>query len=81
MGLWIDAGTRYESPESNGVAHFLEHMIFKVRSSYILVVSKHCSYTCMFLDHVGQALQLHRYQLDDAALCGELATTVTRPVL
>lgn len=29
VGLWIDAGTRYEEPKNNGVAHFLEHMIFK----------------------------------------------------
>lgn len=29
VGLWIDAGSRYEDPENNGVAHFLEHMAFK----------------------------------------------------
>ena len=29
VGLWIDAGTRYEEEASNGVAHFLEHMAFK----------------------------------------------------
>ena len=29
VGLWIDSGTRYEDEASNGVAHFLEHMIFK----------------------------------------------------
>jgi len=29
VGLWIDAGSRYETKETNGVAHFLEHMIFK----------------------------------------------------
>lgn len=29
VGIWIDAGSRYEKPESNGVAHFLEHMAFK----------------------------------------------------
>lgn len=29
VGVWIDAGSRYETDESNGVAHFLEHMIFK----------------------------------------------------
>ena len=31
VGLWIDAGSRYESAKNNGVAHFLEHMAFKVR--------------------------------------------------
>ena len=29
MGVWIDAGSRYETPENNGAAHFLEHMAFK----------------------------------------------------
>lgn len=29
VGIWIDAGSRYEKPETNGVAHFLEHMAFK----------------------------------------------------
>jgi len=29
VGIWIDAGSRYETPETNGVAHFLEHMSFK----------------------------------------------------
>jgi len=31
VGLWIDAGSRYENEKNNGVAHFLEHMAFKVR--------------------------------------------------
>ncbi|KAM7484416.1 hypothetical protein LguiA_000425 [Lonicera macranthoides] len=29
VGVWIDAGSRFESDETSGVAHFLEHMIFK----------------------------------------------------
>ena len=29
MGVWVRAGTRYEMPQDNGVAHLLEHMIFK----------------------------------------------------
>jgi predicted Zn-dependent peptidase len=29
LGLWVDVGTRHESPDINGVAHFLEHMAFK----------------------------------------------------
>lgn len=29
VGVWIDAGSRYENPSNNGVAHFLEHMAFK----------------------------------------------------
>lgn len=30
VGLWIDTGSRHENPNNNGVAHFLEHMAFKV---------------------------------------------------
>ena len=29
-GVFIDAGSRYETVENNGVAHFLAHLIFKV---------------------------------------------------
>ncbi|XP_031827376.1 ubiquinol-cytochrome c reductase core protein 1 [Nomia melanderi] len=29
VGLWIDSGSRFESDENNGVAHFMEHMAFK----------------------------------------------------
>ncbi|KAL2918507.1 Mitochondrial-processing peptidase subunit beta [Polyrhizophydium stewartii] len=29
VGVWIDAGSRFETEKSNGTAHFLEHMAFK----------------------------------------------------
>lgn len=29
IGLWVGAGTRFEEPRDNGVAHLLEHMAFK----------------------------------------------------
>jgi processing peptidase subunit beta len=29
VGVWIDAGSRYETAANNGVAHFLEHISFK----------------------------------------------------
>lgn len=29
VGVWIDAGSRYETATNNGAAHFLEHMAFK----------------------------------------------------
>ncbi|KAL7467607.1 hypothetical protein ACHAXS_007847 [Conticribra weissflogii] len=41
VGVWIDAGSRYETPANNGAAHFLEHMAFKGtprRSQYDLEV-------------------------------------------
>ena len=37
VGLWIDTGSRYENEHNNGVAHFLEHMAFKVMLSYKFV--------------------------------------------
>lgn len=30
VGMWIDTGSRYETEQNNGTAHFLEHMTFKV---------------------------------------------------
>lgn len=30
VGVWIDAGSRAETEKSNGSAHFLEHLAFKV---------------------------------------------------
>ena len=35
VGLYIDAGSRYETPEISGVSHFLDRMAFKVRSCKI----------------------------------------------
>lgn len=29
FGLWVDSGSRDEAPGKNGIAHFLEHLIFK----------------------------------------------------
>lgn len=30
VGVWIDAGSRFETDRTNGTAHFLEHLAFKV---------------------------------------------------
>ena len=29
LGIWINVGSRHESPDKNGISHFLEHLIFK----------------------------------------------------
>lgn len=29
VGVWIDTGSRDESPEESGISHFIEHMVFK----------------------------------------------------
>ncbi|ROT39551.1 mitochondrial-processing peptidase subunit beta [Sodiomyces alkalinus F11] len=33
VGMWIDAGSRAETDETNGTAHFLEHLAFKGTSN------------------------------------------------
>ena len=34
IGVWIDAGSRFETRRNNGTAHFLEHMNFKGTRNY-----------------------------------------------
>src|SRR5579885_3081446 len=29
LGIWIGTGSRRESPDENGISHFIEHMVFK----------------------------------------------------
>ncbi len=29
LGFWFDVGSRDETPENNGITHFIEHMLFK----------------------------------------------------
>ncbi len=29
IGIWVPAGSRFETREKNGISHFLEHMLFK----------------------------------------------------
>jgi predicted Zn-dependent peptidase len=29
VGIWVKVGSRYESPQNNGISHFIEHMFFK----------------------------------------------------
>ncbi|MDR1537956.1 MAG: insulinase family protein [Clostridiales bacterium] len=33
FGIWVRNGSRNESPESNGISHFIEHMLFKGTSN------------------------------------------------
>ncbi|MCL6453437.1 MAG: insulinase family protein [Alicyclobacillus sp.] len=34
IGIWIATGSRYETPQNNGISHFLEHMLFKGTERY-----------------------------------------------
>lgn len=29
IGIWVANGTRHETPDQNGIAHFIEHLLFK----------------------------------------------------
>src|SRR5437868_8559458 len=29
VGIWVGTGSRRESPDENGITHFIEHMLFK----------------------------------------------------
>lgn len=40
--MWIDAGSRAETDETNGTAHFLEHLAFKVHSLVVFEVVESC---------------------------------------
>jgi predicted Zn-dependent peptidase len=33
FGIWVKAGSRYETADKNGISHFLEHMFFKGTTS------------------------------------------------
>ncbi len=34
LGFWFQTGTRDETPEMNGISHFIEHMLFKGTAKY-----------------------------------------------
>ena len=34
LDIWVRAGAAYETPDNNGISHFVEHMIFKTTSKY-----------------------------------------------
>jgi len=39
-GIWIRAGARYEEKQRQGIAHFLEHLLFKGSKHYSARKSK-----------------------------------------
>ena len=45
VGMWIDAGSRFETKATNGTAHFLEHMIFKVCAECIISYANYSLYS------------------------------------
>jgi hypothetical protein len=45
VGVYIDAGSRYEAPQFSGVSHILDRMAFKVSR-----IPKYVQYSCLILD-------------------------------
>lgn len=50
LGLWLNVGSRDESLKSNGISHFIEHMVFKATKS------RNASEIASFLESVGGTL-------------------------
>jgi len=50
LGFWIGAGGRYEKDKEKGIAHFLEHIVFKGSQKYL------CEEIKMRVEGVGGAL-------------------------
>lgn len=46
VGMWIDAGSRAETAENNGTAHFLEHLAFKVRMNHWIIIRRWWTTAC-----------------------------------
>ena len=57
VGVYIDAGSRYETEDNNGVAHFLEHLMFKGTQVRSGVVDKVAS---VLLTYMMRAFQTRR---------------------
>jgi len=66
VGIWIDAGSRYEHEKNNGVAHFLEHMAFKgtsKRSQTDLGKLTELSFLRVFFDISAICFRIHHYYI------------------
>lgn len=86
LGVWVDAGSRYEDPRTMGVSHFIEHALFKgTTSRTALAIAQEMDalgghlnaftdreHTCFYLRVLSDHL--------DAAL-GVLADMVLHPAL
>ena len=50
LGLWLNVGSRDESSISNGISHFIEHMVFKATKN------RNASQIASYLESVGGSL-------------------------
>lgn len=86
-GVWIGAGSQYESPAENGLSHFLEHMLFKgtttrsardiaeqtdaVGAQLNAFTSKEC--TCYYIKAIDEHIELALDMLSDMVLNSTLS--------
>ena len=86
-GVWIGAGSQYESPAENGLSHFLEHMLFKgtttrtardiaeqtdaVGAQLNAFTSKEC--TCYYIKVIDEHIELALDMLSDMVLNSTLS--------
>lgn len=52
VGVWIDAGSRYETPENNGASNFLEHMAYRVSVIFHFLLKFYCNYCINMVLHL-----------------------------
>lgn len=86
-GVWIGAGSQYETPAENGLSHFLEHMLFKgtttrsardiaeqtdaVGAQLNAFTSKEC--TCYYIKVIDEHIELAMDILSDMVLNSTLS--------
>jgi predicted Zn-dependent peptidase len=84
MGLYVRAGSRYETPRSNGLSHFAEHMLFRgsagFPSSFALnrAIEERCGMLCgeTGRDYSLYQVQLHPRAIDETLrILGDLFTS------
>ncbi|NIQ96400.1 MAG: insulinase family protein [Desulfuromonadales bacterium] len=82
LGVWVENGSRHESPENNGISHFIEHMLFKgTRSRSAQDIAREIDsvggllnaftsreYSCFFAKVLGDKLTLALDLLSDILL-------------
>jgi len=72
VGLWNRCGSRYETAQNNGVAHFLEHMVFKgTKKRNALQIAKEIENVGGYLNaYTGNEITAYyaRVMQEDAAL-------------
>jgi len=43
LGIWLNVGGRFETPQNKGISHFLEHLLFKAPKNIPAVNSRNPS--------------------------------------